>query len=150
MRRIIPAVEENLQRRVGLGHADTLSLIRQLAVTGDRRAIPILKQALRHHRSDVRTDAALALHALGDAGGLEALITGLNSADEGDRWKFGNALECIRSPRATAAVAEYNASKRASEELKQRRINEGLCLTCGKALGFMDKMSGRQIHKPCS
>ena len=150
VRRIIPAVEENLQRRVGLGHDDTLRLIRQLAVTGDRRAIPILKQALRHHKSNVRADAALALHALGDAGGLEALISGLHSADESDRWKFANALECIRDSRATAPLAEYNASKRASEELKKRRINEGLCLTCGKALGFIDKMSSRQIHKQCS
>lgn len=150
VRRIIPAVEQNLQRRVGMGHDDTLLLIRQLAVTGDRRAIPVLKQALRHHKSNVRTDAALALHAVGDSGGLEALISGFHSGEESDRWKFANALECIRSPRATTAVAEYNAAKRASEELKQRRINEGLCLTCGKALGFMDKMSGRQIHKQCS
>jgi hypothetical protein len=36
------------------------------------------------------------------------------------------------------------------QELKQRRIREALCLTCGRALGFMDKMSGRQIHKDCS
>jgi HEAT repeat protein len=133
-----------------LGHDDTLWLIRQLAVTGDRHAIPILKDALRHHKSNVRADAALALHALGDAGGLEALISNFHSADDSDKWKFANALECVRNPRAAAAVAEYNAAKRASEELKQRRINEGLCLTCGKALGFMDKMSSRQIHKHCS
>lgn len=61
--RIIPSVEENLQRRVGMGHADTFSLIRQLAVTGDRRASPFSKQALSHHRSDVRSDAALAFRA---------------------------------------------------------------------------------------
>jgi hypothetical protein len=124
-RRIIPAVEQNLQRRVGMGHDDTLLLIRQLAVTGDRRAIPVLNEALRHHKSNVRVDAALALHAIGDGGGLEALISGFHSAEESDRWKFANALECIRNLRATAAVAEYNAAKRASEELKQRRINEG-------------------------
>jgi hypothetical protein len=103
VRRITPTVEEKLQRPVGMGHADTRSLIRQLAVTGDRHAIPILKQALRHHRSDVRTDAALALHALGDAGGLETPTSGLHSAGESDRWKFASALECIRNPRATAA-----------------------------------------------
>jgi len=153
VRRAIPTLEENLQRRVGMGHDDTLWLIRGLAVAGDRRAIPVLKQALRHHKTNVVTDAALALHALGDSAGLEALISGFHSADESDRCKFASALECIRSPRATTAVAEYNAAnaaKRASEELKQRRINEGLCLTCGKGLGFMDKMSGRQIHKQCS
>lgn len=150
VRRIIRALEQNLQRRVGMGHDDTLLLIRQLAVTGDRRAIPVLNQALRHHKSSVVVDASLALHALGDAGGLQALTSGFRSAEEGDRWKFANALQCIRDARATAAVAEYNAAKRAAEELKQRRINEGLCVTCGKALGFMDKMSGRQLHKQCS
>lgn len=150
VRRIVPAVEQNLQRRVGMGHDDTLLLIRQLAVTGDRRAIPVLKEAIRHHKSNVRVDAALALHALGDAGGLESLISGFNSADESDKWKFAGALKCVRNPRAAAAVEEYNAAKRATEDLKQRRVNDGLCLTCGKALGFMDKMSSRQIHKQCS
>jgi len=113
VRRIVPAVEENLQRRVGLGHSDTLSLIRQLAVTGDRRAIPILKEALRHHRRDVRTDAALALHALGAQEGIDSLISGLRSADDSEAWTIVNALECIRNPRATAALAEYKAARQA-------------------------------------
>jgi hypothetical protein len=157
VRRAIPTLEENLQRRVGMGHDDTLWLIRGLAVAGDRRAIPVLKQALRHHKTNVVTDAALALHALGDDAGLQTLLSGLRSCGESDAWHFTGALRCIRDARATTALAEYSASqraveerKRASEELKQRRINEGLCLTCGKALGFMDKMSGRQIHKQCA
>ncbi len=150
VRRIVPAVEQNLQRRVGMGHDDTLLLIRQLAVTGDRRAIPVLTQALRHHKSSVVVDAASALHALGDAAGVEALISGFRSAPEGDKWRFASALQDIRDSRAVAVVADYNAAQRAAEELKQRRINEGLCVTCGKALGFMDKMSSRQAHKQCS
>lgn len=157
VRRIVPAVEQNLQRRLGMGHDDTLLFIRQLAVTGDRRAIPVLKQALRHHKTNVVTDAALALHALGDGAGLEALLSGLRSCEESDAWKFVGALKCVRDARATTALAEYGASQRAveereraSEELKQRRIAEGLCLTCGKGLGFMDKISGRQVHKQCS
>jgi hypothetical protein len=35
------------------------------------------------------------------------------------------------------------------EREKQRRIKNGLCITCGTPLGFTDKLTGRQSHRRC-
>lgn len=39
--------------------------------------------------------------------------------------------------------------QRAAEAETQRLIAAGLCLTCGKPMGLMDKISGRHTHKQC-
>jgi len=36
------------------------------------------------------------------------------------------------------------------EEEKQYRIHERLCITCGRALSFLDKLASRQTHKQCT
>jgi hypothetical protein len=44
----------------------------------------------------------------------------------------------------------FEEEKRQKEEKeRQRRIQKGLCITCGSPLGFTDKMTGRQTHKRC-
>ena len=35
------------------------------------------------------------------------------------------------------------------EEQKRQRISAALCITCGRALGLLDKIASRQFHKQC-
>jgi hypothetical protein len=69
------------------------------------------------------------------------------------KWQPASQSTYLRERRdKERKQAEERARQEAlkQQEVKQRLINEGRCLTCGKALGFMDKMSSRQIHKECS
>jgi HEAT repeat protein len=107
-----------------LGQSDTIGFVRQLGIAGDSRAIPVLKKALHHERRSLRTEAALALHALGDPDAVPALISDLHrSIDASDTFHIVSALECIRDPRAATVVAEHNAaeSARASEPLAKAK-----------------------------
>ena len=148
--RLVAAVEANLQRREPLGQSDTVGFVRQLAVTGDPRAIPVLRKAVRHQRLSLRIEAALALHALGDPDGVAALIHDYQHCpiDETD-FHILKALECTNDPRAEAVLAERRAAEAKREEEKQNRIVNGLCVSCGGVLGFLDKLAGRQSHKRC-
>ena len=149
--RLVSAVETNLQRREPLGQSDTVGFVRQLAVTGDPRAIPVLRKAVRHQRLSLRIEAALALHALGDPEGVAALIYDYQHCpiDETD-FHILKALECTNDPRAEAVLAERRAAESKREEEKRNRIANGLCTSCGGVLGFTDKLAGRQSHKRCS
>ncbi|GEM_PF-1526228 len=111
VRRLMAAIEGNLQRTGGLGQSDTIGYIRQLAISGDSRAIPVLRKALRHDRLSVRIDAALALHALGEPDAVIALIHDYEHCpiDETD-FHILKALECIRDPRAIAVVANHRTA----------------------------------------
>jgi hypothetical protein len=148
---LVRAVEDNLQRREPLGQSDTVGLVRQLAVTGDPGAIPVLRKAVRHQRLSLRIEAALALHALGDPEGVAVLIYDyqhcpINETD----FHILKALECTHDPRAEAVLAERRAAELKREEEKQSRISNGLCASCGGTLGVLDKLAGRQVHKQCS
>lgn len=44
---------------------------------------------------------------------------------------------------------EENRQREEREREKQYRIREGLCVTCGIALSFLDKLASRQTHKQC-
>jgi hypothetical protein len=69
------------------------------------------------------------------------------------KWQPASQSTYLRERRAKEKKQTEERARQEElrqQELTQRRINEGLCLTCGKGLGFMDKMSGRQIHKHCS
>jgi len=149
--RLVAAVEANLLRREPLGQSDTIGFVRQLAVTGDPRAIQVLRKAVRHQRLSLRIEAALALHALGDPDGVAALIHDYRHCpiDETD-FHILKALECTNDPRAEAIVAERRAAEAKREQQKRDRIREGLCVSCGGTLGFGDKLTGRQSHKRCS
>src|SRR5262249_23679604 len=48
--RLMAAIETNLQRREPLGQSDTIGFVRQLAITGNPIAIPVLRKAVRHQR----------------------------------------------------------------------------------------------------
>lgn len=148
--RLVAAVEANLQRREPLGQSDTIGFVRQLAITGDPRAIPVLRKAVRHQRLSLRIDAALALHGLGDPDGVAALIHDYQHCpiDETD-FHILKALECTHDPRAEAIVAERRAAEAKREQEKQDRVRNGLCVSCGGALGVLDKLAGRQSHKHC-
>lgn len=149
--RLVAAVEANLQRREPLGQSDTVGFVRQLAVTGDPRAVPVLRKAVRHQRLSLRIEAALALHALGDPDGVASLIHDYQHCpiDETD-FHILKALECTHDPRAEAVLAERRAAEAKREEEKQIRIRNGLCVSCGGTLGVLDKLAGRQAHKRCS
>ena len=127
VRQLIAAVAGNLQRTrtSGLGQSDTIGFIRQLAITGDRRAIPVLRKALDHERRSVRTDAALALHALGEPDAVAALLSDLDRSrgsidGSADEFHIIKALECVRDPRAAAIVAEHHAAQAAVHEPSSR------------------------------
>ena len=149
--RLIAAVDTNLQRREPLGQSDTIGFVRQLAITGDPCAIPVLRKAVRHQRLSLRIEASLALHALGDPGGVTALIHDYQHCpiDETD-FHILKALECIHNPRAEAIVSERRAAEAKREKEKQDRIREGRCVDCGRGLSVLDKLAGRQAHKRCS
>lgn len=97
-------VEDGLQRRVGLGQADTLVNLSLLAVSGDRRAVPLFVRALSHHKRDIQTEGALALYLHGDPRGIRWLMS--QNPDE-VAW----ALRLLREPSAAARVAEWEKAK---------------------------------------
>ncbi len=56
--------------------------------------------------------------------------------------------------RKVAEGAKQQEELRRQEEVKKRelvqeRMRQGLCLTCGGPLGFLDEMTGRKFHKRC-
>src|ERR1019366_4564457 len=136
--RLVAGVEANLQRREPLGQSDTIGFVRQLAITGDPRGIPVLRKAVRHQRLSLRIDAALALHALGDPDGVSALIHDYQHcpSDETD-FHILKALECTHDQRAETVLAERRAAEAKMEEEKQSRIGNGLCASCGGTLGVL-------------
>jgi len=97
-------VEDGLQRRVGLGQADTLVNLSLLAVSGDRRAIPLFVRALSHHKRDIQIEGALGLHLHGDQRGLKWLL----SQDPND---VVGALRLIRDPAAASRVADWEKAR---------------------------------------
>jgi hypothetical protein len=134
-RLLVAAVEENLLRSGALGQSDTIGYIRQLAVTGDSLAIPVLKKALRHERRSVRTDAALALHALGGSDAVPALISDLRSSTEpSDIFHIVKALECIRDSQAAAVVAQRPAAERSVTSERSAKAKSG-CFVATAACG---------------
>jgi hypothetical protein len=97
-------VEDGLQRRVGLGQADTLVNLSLLAVSGDRRAIPLFVRALSHHKHDIQTEGALGLYLHGDPRGLRWLMSQ-------DTDKVVWSLRLLRDPTAMNRVTEWEKAK---------------------------------------
>jgi hypothetical protein len=97
-------VEDGLQRRVGLGQSDTLVNLSLLAVSGDRRAIPLFVLALSHHKHDIQTEGALGLYLHGDPRGLRWLMS-----QDTDRVIW--SLRLLRDPTAMNRVAEWEKAK---------------------------------------
>src|ERR1044072_155406 len=98
---LIALVSEKLGQKSG--QDPTIGAIRRLADLKDRRAIPVLRQAMSHSNVTVKTDAALALYKLGQSEGLDTLISWLSS-DERLASRAAGALRDITDPRATAAL----------------------------------------------
>jgi hypothetical protein len=97
-------VEDGLQRRVGLGQADTLVNLSLLAVSGDRRAIPLFVRALSHHKRDIQIEGALGLHLHGDPRGVKWLLS--QNPDD-----VIGALRLIRDPAAASRVGEWERAR---------------------------------------
>ena len=59
----------------------------------------------------------------------------------------------VRQAEEQARQAEVARKQREEqqrqEQERQQRISAGLCVNCGKPLGFMDKMAKRQAHAKC-
>lgn len=104
---LIALVAERLGQKSG--QDPTIGAIRRLADLKDRRAIPVLRQALGHPNVTVKTDAALALHKFGEAAGLDALISWLYS-EERLSQRAASVLAKIDDPRATEALRRAGAS----------------------------------------
>lgn len=68
---LLATVESGLLRPSG--QDPTIAAIRRLGELRATEAIPLLRRALQHANVTVKTDAALALHQLGDPAGIEAL-----------------------------------------------------------------------------
>ena len=98
-------VEDGLQRRVGLGQSDTLVNLSLLAVSGDRRAIPLFVMALSHHKRDIQREGALGLYLHGDPRGLRWLMS--EDPDEGVSW----TLRLLRDSTAEKRVADWDKAK---------------------------------------
>ena len=98
-------VEDGLQRRVGLGQADTLVNLSLLAVSGDRRAIPLFVRALSHHKRDIQREGALGLYLHGDPRGLQWLMS--EDPDEGVSW----TLRLLRDAIVEKRVADWDKAK---------------------------------------
>jgi len=105
LREHMAIVEDGLQRRVGLGQADTLVNLSLLAVSGDRAAIPLFVQALSHHKRDIQREGALGLYLHGDPRGLRWLMS--EDPDEGVSW----TLRRLKNPAAEKRVADWDRAK---------------------------------------
>jgi tetratricopeptide (TPR) repeat protein len=57
--------------------------------------------------------------------------------------KSSGQQNMMAAPRSAEPTREVQATE------AQRRITAGLCLNCGKPLGFLDKMTGKQSHGRC-
>ena len=74
------------------------------------------------------------------------------------KWQPASQSAYLRerreSARQEAQPTKQQEELRIQDEKKKRelvedRIRQGLCVTCGGALGFFDQMSGRKYHKRC-
>lgn len=110
---LIALVEERLRERYG--QDPTIGAIRRLADLKDRRAIPVLKKAIRHANVTVKTDAALALHKFREPEGLDSLISWLRS-EERLAQRAASALEKIDDPRAAEALGKASHSSASRSE----------------------------------
>jgi hypothetical protein len=108
---LIALVAERLGQKSG--QDPTIGAIRRLADLKDRRAIPVLRQALAHPNVTVKTDAALALHQFGEAAGLDSLISWLSS-EERLSQRAASALAKINDPRAAEALRSAGSSHHAN------------------------------------
>ncbi|HLV80681.1 MAG TPA: hypothetical protein VKT32_10380 [Chthonomonadaceae bacterium] len=54
-----------------------------------------------------------------------------------------------QSQPASEPEPEWAAEDRRLRELRKKRREQGVCLMCGKPLGFFDRFAKREQHKGC-
>ncbi len=96
-----------VERLAGAGDSATADLaLEALGKLGDRAATPRLVSFLRDAPSPLlRGGAAVALWRLADSTALAPLLTALDDADAGVRWRALYALEKLRSPDPVVLLA---------------------------------------------
>lgn len=101
---VVPAIAAHLEldARPSVQNAGLLAL----AMLGDPRGLPTLRDALRSPVAQIRVQAARTLRRFGGDQTIDALRGALDSPDRNVRWTVVEALGEIQGPRAIAVLVE--------------------------------------------
>ena len=99
------------------------TIIRELGLSGDKRAVPVLLHALNDPAEHVRQMAASALGNLGDERAVEPLIQKIRSGRAGVSALY--ALSAIGSPKAINCLCEVLANNKSEHMREQSGIALG-------------------------
>jgi hypothetical protein len=132
----------------------------------DPFAVPLLCKAIDRARGRARNILAAALSTIRDDRAVERLREYSEQQRRDEEWRQQREAEEQRRADARAeamrAIAARDEAKRAeaarAEEAKRsyehriqlERASAGVCVLCGKPLGFFQKLFGPKQHKECT
>jgi len=94
--------------------------VAMLSLTGDRRAIPLLRRALQSSNSFIKADAANGLAQLGDDSSIPLIISACKDSPAEPASVIAEALVYFDDPRAQSAVDTY-IPKNLAKSLREDR-----------------------------
>jgi HEAT repeat protein len=99
--------------------------VMMMAITGDPRGIPILRQGLSSSNYGVRNAALVGLALIQDKDSIPAMIQAANNAPPGMRDLLARPLVFFDDPRAQTASQEMIKDKRVLQKMQETARTKG-------------------------